>query len=55
VNGRGQGLINTANELRLAGFGEEAAAIDHIRNEENWSWYAKCVLDVVVRTSADLL
>jgi DNA repair photolyase len=40
VNGRGPGLINTANELRLAGFGEEAAAVDHIRKKEDWSWYA---------------
>ena len=40
MNSRGPGLINVANELRLAGFGEEAAAVDHIRNEVNWSWYA---------------
>lgn len=29
-----------ADELRLAGFGEEAAAVDQIRKKEDWSGYA---------------
>ena len=40
MNRRAQGLINTANELRLAGFGEEAAAVDQIRKKKDWSRYA---------------
>lgn len=56
VNARGKGLTNTSAALRLAGYGDEAAAIDHVRRRENWSSYTtsliKTAIDVADRKGA---
>jgi DNA repair photolyase len=44
VNGRGPGLRLTAEALRGAGFLVEADAVDRIRNQKEWSAYARRLL-----------
>lgn len=39
VNARGNGLMKTSAALRLAGYPDEAAAVDHVRKRANWSSY----------------
>jgi hypothetical protein len=44
VNHRGPGLGRTSAALRLAGFLDEAIAIDHVRKKGNWSSYTTALI-----------
>jgi len=44
VNRRGDGLPKTSAALRLAGYRDEAAAVDHIRDENHWSGYTTALI-----------
>ncbi|MGA7744209.1 MAG: hypothetical protein WBP56_05680 [Polyangia bacterium] len=44
VNPRGRALIHTIQALREAGYNTEAAAVDQIRHEIEWSGYVVCLV-----------
>jgi DNA repair photolyase len=44
VNSRGNGLLKTSAALRLAGYRDEAASVNHIRKRENWSSYTTALV-----------
>jgi len=54
VNARGRGLINTAEALRIAGFKDEAEAVDAIRNEKAWSKYAADLAETAAKVAESL-
>lgn len=47
VNGRGRGLVQTAEALRSAGLVANADAVDAVRRKAAWSSYVRRLLDVV--------
>jgi len=54
VNGRGKGLIWTAEDLAEAGHQREAEAIDAVRHKTNWSPYVRRLVDTLVEVADDL-
>lgn len=53
VNPRGPGLKKTSAALRLAGYRDEAAAIDHIRETKNWSSYTTALIREAIAVASD--
>lgn len=51
VNSRGNGLMKTSAALRLAGFRDEAVAVDHVRKKKNWSSYATALIKEAIQVA----
>ena len=47
-NNRGKGRTNTSAALRLAGYHDEAAAVDHVGHKENWSSYTTALIKTTI-------
>lgn len=54
VNARGQGLINTAEALRIAGLKAEAEAVDAISDRGTWSKYAADLAETAAKVAESL-
>ncbi|MCX7010650.1 MAG: ParB N-terminal domain-containing protein [Kiritimatiellaeota bacterium] len=52
VNRRGRAVVNTVEALHRAGLQQEADAVEHIRNEGNWSAYTLKFVQNVIKVAA---